>query len=201
MVTVKVFVEGGGQDKSLKVECRKGFSEFFKKAGFAGHMPRVVACGSRNDAFDSFCTACANGESAVLLVDSEDKVTADSVWAHLTARDGWQPPTSVDSDRAHLMVVVMETWFLADKPALARFFGQGFNADALPKNPNVEDIAKRDIYAGLERATKATKSKGTYGKGAHSFKLLQTIDPDLVKAASRHAADLLNALTHLLHAN
>lgn len=57
-MTVKVFVEGGGdKNKALDTQCRRGFSEFIRKAGLQGRMPRVVACGGRRAAFDRFCTA------------------------------------------------------------------------------------------------------------------------------------------------
>lgn len=68
---VKLYVEGGGDAALLRSACREGFAKFSGKAGLAGHMPRVVACGSRADAYDSFCTALRSGEAAMLLVDSE----------------------------------------------------------------------------------------------------------------------------------
>jgi len=67
---VKIYVEGGGDSAALKTACREGFSKFLSKAGLAGRMARVVACGSRADAFDSFLTAVRSGEVAILLVDS-----------------------------------------------------------------------------------------------------------------------------------
>lgn len=62
---MKLYVEGGGNAASLKTACREGFSKLLEKAGFKGRMPRIVACGSRNDAFDSFCTAIRIGEPAM----------------------------------------------------------------------------------------------------------------------------------------
>lgn len=56
MVGMKLYVEGGGDTNLLRTACRQGFSEFLKKAGLAGRMPRVVACGGRQDAYDAFCT-------------------------------------------------------------------------------------------------------------------------------------------------
>ncbi|WP_156013419.1 hypothetical protein [Thioalkalivibrio sp. HK1] len=44
---IKIYVEGGGDIKVLKTKCRKGFRNFFRKAGLDGRMPRVVACGGR----------------------------------------------------------------------------------------------------------------------------------------------------------
>lgn len=45
-MSVKVYVEGGGDhNKALQTQWRKGFSEFFLRAGLEGRMPAVVACG------------------------------------------------------------------------------------------------------------------------------------------------------------
>jgi len=76
-VKVKIYVEGGGDTRDLKTQCRQGFSEFFRKAGLEGHMPRIVAGGSRGRAFADFCTAlkqAREGDFIVLLVDSEAAV-------------------------------------------------------------------------------------------------------------------------------
>ena len=88
MVTIKIYVEGGGDRKELKTRCRQGFSRFFEKAGFTGRMPAVVACGSRQNAYDSFCTALKAADEdhlPMLLVDSEEAVS-QSPWAHLKSR-------------------------------------------------------------------------------------------------------------------
>ena len=89
MVGIKLYVEGGGDTNLLKTACRRGFTEFLKKVGLAGHLPRIVACGSRKNAYDSFCTAMEQGERALLLVDSEETVSSDpphQPWQHLGRR-------------------------------------------------------------------------------------------------------------------
>ncbi|MCA9527307.1 MAG: DUF4276 family protein [Myxococcales bacterium] len=187
-----VYVEGGGDRGALKPECRRGFSEFFRRAGISTSTFRVIACGSRDNAFRSFCTALEGGQRALLLVDSEDPVTAESAWAHLEARDRWVRPDGADEADCHLMAQCMESWFLADRDALASFFGADFNARALPGSPTaVERIPKPDVFSGLEGATRACKTKGSYGKGKHSFKILALIDPHRVRLASPFAARLL----------
>ncbi|MFO7565956.1 MAG: DUF4276 family protein [Enhygromyxa sp.] len=200
MRKVYVYVEGGGQRESLRKACRRGFSKFLDKAGFEGRMPKVVACGSRNDAFDSFVTAIGQGKSAVLLVDSEDRLRDDSPAKHLSLRDQWALADDLD-EQVHLMVQCMENWFLADKEALAEFFGQGFQSSGLPANPNVEEISKTDVIAGLRQATRAAKNKGQYSKGAHSFAILALIDPAKVKAAAPYAMRLFLYLHQALGAD
>jgi hypothetical protein len=187
MVGMKLFVEGGGDANVLKTACRRGFAEFLKKSGLDGHMPRIVACGGRRDAFDAFCTALNCGEAAILLVDSEDSVTSSQPWQHLQQRAGdkWIRPTGATDSHCHLMVQCMEAWFLADRETLETFFGQGFSSKALPTAANsIETVDKRQIYDSLENATKSCKTKASYGKGEHSFKILALIDPKKVTAAS-----------------
>ncbi|MEN9866284.1 MAG: hypothetical protein RL748_1874 [Pseudomonadota bacterium] len=65
---VRLYVEGGGDAATLKSSCREGFATFLEKAGLKGHMPRIIACGGREDAFDSFCTTIANGVNAFYLL-------------------------------------------------------------------------------------------------------------------------------------
>ena len=157
-------------------------------------MPSVKAWGPRNDAYKNFMKAHAKpGVIAVLLVDSEDPVTARTAWQHLRERDGWSRPARATDVQCHLMVQVMESWFLADPDALERFYGQGFRKSALPRNPKIETVSKRDVENGLSRST-ANSRKGRYHKGKHSFEILAKIDPGKVMAASDHAATFINAL-------
>jgi len=76
-VSVKIYVEGGGDSKEQHVRCREGFRKLIEKAGFRGRMLAIIAGGGRESAYDSFKTAVATGAQApypMLLVDSEDPV-------------------------------------------------------------------------------------------------------------------------------
>ena len=136
-MSVKLYVEGGGDSKSLKRACRRGFGKFLERAGAAGRMPRIVACGSRRDAYESFEAAHASQDGdAMLLVDAEATVTSQGPWQHLKVRDGWERPEGATDEQCHLMVQVMESWFLADADTLSSFYDQGFRkASDLPQNP------------------------------------------------------------------
>jgi len=197
-VNVKLYVEGGGDTNALRTRCREGFSEFFRKAGLEGRMPRIVACGGRDQAFGDFLTALGTAganDFIVLLVDAEAPVAnGDGPWTHLHRRDNWNQPPAAGEKNAHLMVQIMEAWFLADKNTLAKFFGDGFNRGALPGNPKVEEVAKSDVMDGLKAATRHCDRKGEYGKGRHSFEILARIDPAKVTEASPHARRLVEAL-------
>ena len=197
MVSIKVYVEGGGDSNQLRRQCRNGFREFFSKAGLEGHMPRVVACGSRQRAYDQFCAAIDEAEAGsfiVLLVDSETAVAAsDSPWEHLRKRDNWTQPSAATDDNAQLMVQCMEAWFIADRQSLSVYLGKDFKAAALPARDDVEAIAKGDLERTLKQATKSC-SKGSYNKGRHSFELLGCLDPSKVMNSSCHARRLIDAL-------
>ena len=197
-MNIKVFVEGGGETKALRTKCRRGFSNFFQKAGMEHHKPSVIASGSRRSAFDDFRAAvhrAKKDEFIVLLVDSEDPIAAgSSPWQHLKARDSWNQPSDATDDQVHLMVQCMEAWFLADKDTLVTYYGNGFNQNALPARQDIEKIPKNDVLNGLKNATRSGVSKGEYGKGQHSFDILAQIDPDKVIKASPHAKRLVKTL-------
>lgn len=128
------------------------------------------------------------GEICVLLVDAEGRVTAGTPAEHLYIRDGWDFPTLQDH-QVFLMVQAMEAWFLADRDALAIFYGNGFLANSLPGSPtNIEAVPKDDLERGLRHASRPTKTKGEYHKTQHGFALLALIDPVKVEKASPHAA-------------
>jgi hypothetical protein len=215
---VKLFVEGGGDSAALKTACREGFAKFLEKAGLGGRMPRIVACGGRQDAFDSFCTALNNGEAALLLVDSEALIGAAAQpgdgnakearsqwlpWQHLHQRvgDGWERPATAQDMQCHLMVQCMESWLVADRVNLKAFFGQGFQEDQLPAAArSLEAIPKEELYRTLTNATRNCKTKAQYGKGEHSFKLLTRVDPEKIMAASPWARRFVEGIQDTMHA-
>jgi Domain of unknown function (DUF4276) len=198
MVEMRLYVEGGGDSKLLRIACRHGFSEFLRKAGLKSRMPRIVACGGRDQAYRDFCTALKQGaNAAMLLVDSEDAVEVSSPWTHLGQRPGdrWVAPRDSTDDDCHPMVQCMESGLLTDRETLTAFFGQGFNATALPDpRSDIESKSKSSIYESLLRATRDCKTKARYSKGEHSFDLLARIDPKKVIAGSRWAARFVTVL-------
>ena len=126
-------------------------------------------------------------------MDSEDALTlGSSTWHHLLNRDGWGRPEGADDDQAFLMVQVMETWFLADRDALRKYFGAKLNEKAFKKWPKLEDLSKDAVLDVLERATASCRKR--YSKGKTSFELLAIVDPAQVEAACPHAKALLEKL-------
>lgn len=197
VVSVKLFVEGGGARTSQRTACRKGFRIFIEKAELSGRMPGIVACGTRRDAYERFKFHIQNvkDSTAILLVDSEDPIRAKDPWQHLEERehDSWERPSEASNDQCHFMVQVMESWFLADKNALGEFYGQGFRESALPANPQIEEISKKDVLDGLGQAARET-AKRRYDKGSHGFDILATLDPAKIQEASPHAKCFIETL-------
>jgi hypothetical protein len=194
-VSVCVFVEGGGTQAKTQTACRKAFRLFFEKVLGDRPKPRVIASGSRDEAYRDFCRSLKNDPGAfpVLLVDSEDPVPAgrDAV-THLRNRERhWT--SAMPDGQVHLMVQCMEAWFLADIPAVAKYYGHDFQTSALPGNPNIEQIPKPDVMNGLHNATRAT-DKGPYHKTRHGFDILERIDPGGVRQRSAHADALFTLL-------
>lgn len=195
-----IYVEGGGNTAYLCSELRCGFKALFESAGFIGRLPKIVACGTRNDAFNDFKTAFLSktkGDVIILLVDSEETVSASTKWEHVINRDSWCKLANVTENNIFLMVVTMESWFLADTDGLAKFFGQGFDVKKLPQNKNIEMIDKTKLYDGLKSATKKS-SKGEYGKGQHSFKILNFLDAKKVKEHGKCSKEFFDYLNEVL---
>lgn len=194
-MSVRVYVEGGGDSGSSKAACREAFLRFFQKLSNLKLNPRVIASGGRMKAFQNFCDALqANkGDEILLLVDAERPVTA-SVWHHLRmAPDNWKKPRLAADKQAHLMVQSMEAWFMADKEAVSRYYGREFRVGSLPSRKDIENIPKDDLVPALERATRNTK-KGRYHKTRHAFEILAVISPDKVQQRSPHGKRLFRAL-------
>lgn len=202
-MSVTLFVEGGGDGKDLKSECRRGFRELLTNVGFGGRMPTIVACGPRNDAFDDFQTALKQDLNLpILLVDSEDLVKeANSpnnplgAWNHLHERDGWEKPKAASDHQAQLMVTTMETWLIADPTAVINHF-LGINDKKLP-SVNLESRRKEDILDALENTTSQT-NKGKYKKGRDSFDLLAKLNPEELKNKLPHFRRFVEALDAIL---
>ncbi len=183
MSRVKLYVEGGGKGKELQSRCREGFRKLLEKAGFVGRMPRIVACGSRNDTFDRFSTAMDGPPSAghpILLVDSEDPISGGP-WQHLSKRDGWACPDEASDDQAQLMVTCMETWVMADHNALRTCFGANLQENALLPVTGLEERSQGEIQGALKHATRNCGRTKKYTKGKRSFQVLGKLNPDTLR--------------------
>ncbi|MCI0697082.1 DUF4276 family protein [candidate division KSB1 bacterium] len=199
---IRLYVEGAGNDIHTKKLLRDGFRSFLNALIQIARMNRIkfqiIACGRRNQAFSDFSTALQKHPNAfnILLVDSEASVSK-SPWQHLQGRDGWNAG-QVSDEHCHLMVQIMEAWLIADLSALNRFYGRGFNENAVPKNPNVEQIEKKTLLSALKDATRNT-SKGEYHKTRHGFRILEQLEVAKVRHAAPHCDRLFKTLAEKMN--
>jgi len=188
---IRIYIEGGGENEKLRARCREAFQALFKKSGFKGKMPRLIACGSRTNAFRDFSNSLKKNPNAfsILLVDSEDTVNelspnphSDMAWIHLKRKnkDNWNRPEGTKPYQALLMATSMETWIATDRVALKAFFGKDFQENALPALDNIEDHDSKGVFEKLKLATRKCKEDKRYQKGEISFKILETLDPQIL---------------------
>lgn len=205
MSGVTIYMEGGGNRNRRKNRLEKGVDGFLgalRQKVLAGRRNwRVVPCGDRARAWKGFANAREHADSdeiVVLLVDSEGPVTTPTSVEHLRTRqgDGWDM-AGVPADRVHLMVQTMETWIVADPEELAKYYGRGFDGNALPKATDLETVDKAVIADALARATRRT-GKGGYDKIEHASDLLARIDPAKARHRCRHCDRLFSALARAI---
>jgi hypothetical protein len=197
---VVIYVEGGGETNYLKRAVRRAFHDFLGQLNLRD-QPRVHPSGSRSDAYDDFCQAVRERTRALLLVDSEGRIPPGSnPWAHLKQRDGWKKPRGADKEDCHLMVQCMESWFLADRALLSRFFGEAFSDRSLSANPKIEEVPKGAVQRGMENASRHSK-KGKYAHGRISYEILACMDPHLIRQKSPWADRLFSDLERRLGVN
>ena len=199
MTGVTIYMEGGGNSTGQKRRLRAGMNEFLselsEKVRENRRQWRLVPCGSRQRAYETFNNArghAGEDEIIVLLVDAEEPVTVPTPVEHLRTGPGWDL-SGVNEDRVHLMVQTMETWIVADPDALAVYYGQGFRANALPSRRNLEEEDKTEVASALHRATERTR-KGEYHKIRHAADLLALIDPAKARRRCRHCERLFATL-------
>jgi hypothetical protein len=187
---IRIYVEG---DPAL----RQGFHSFFEELRELARRKNVrwnvITCGARNLTYEAFKTALKTHPDAfnVLLVDAEESVDSNP-WEHLRRRDGWSSE-GCDDEQCHLMVQTMEAWFMADIEALKRYYKQGFQEGALPKNLQVEQLSKNDLNERLKRATQHTQ-KRAYHKTRHAPHILAQIDVANVCQVAPHCNRLFITL-------
>lgn len=181
-MNVKVYVECGDEG-DLKGRFRESFASLCRKLGLAGKLPRIIPCGSRNEAMQDFRRAIASPETGtkyLLLVDSESPCPLSDPWVHLLKDGGdhYSSPANATADQCHLMTQATEAWFVADRAALKKVYGKGFDEGPLPAPQNAELQSKADLQSALNRAAKSTKRQ-KYQK-SHAPDIIGELDPATV---------------------
>ena len=197
---IRVYFEG---DSAL----RKGFNNFLKSeidlARQRGLGFNLIAGGSTAETIKDFMIAARTHKDAIniVLIDS-DKPDNGNLIAEVKRRESWD--TEVGSEiqdyQIHFMVQVMESWFLADRDALKKYYKQGFREGRLPGNQNVERISKSDVVIGLAKATRHTAKK-KYHKTQHAPALLSSLDVDKVRSNAPSCNRLFHSLRSLIISN
>lgn len=193
---IRIYFEGA---KFLRPALGDFLSDVRQQATKKQIQWNIIASGSRGRAFDDFRAALNNHPDAfnLLLVDAEAPVV-HTPWEHLRRRqlDQWPQPDADDS-HCHLMVQMMEAWFVADVQALKDYYKQGFNENAVPGTSDVEKIAKDQIEIALKEATRKT-SKGKYHKTRHAPAILSLLNVDKVRQAAPHCDRLFKTLHEII---
>jgi len=200
-------VEGGGEGKVLRSQCREGFSRLLRKC-FPNQMPKIIAGGSRNNTYEMFKQSLLSNDPttcSILLVDSEDPVmgtdySLDSplAWNHLISRDQWEKPLNAANNQAQLMTTCMETWIMADPDAIISFFGSHARRNALLPINNLEILNRHDVQDSLEQATEDCGRDRMYKKGERSFRILASLDPTKLNQNLKYFQRFIRTLTQLL---
>ena len=205
MISLTIYMEGGGDSNGQLAQLRTGMDRFLTpiKDRFREKHWRwkLIPCGGRRSAYDKFSNAMKNqkpGEKIILLVDAEAPITESTRTLHLEKRpgDGWDL-SGVSEDHIHLMAQSMEAWIVADPEALSEYYGQNFLVNKLPVRQNLEEEPKVDCAAKLADATRNTQ-KGEYKKIKHAAELLGKISSAKVRERCPHAETLFSTLNKLI---
>jgi Domain of unknown function (DUF4276) len=202
---IQIFIEGGskGQDRFSSQKLRIGFASFLSELVAEAREKKIRfninICGSTDQTFRIFQSANkkANNSFPCFLVDSDKPLEADDTPKVFLQREKNWDFENIEDNQCHLMVQIMESWFLADVETLKSFYGQNFKHNAIPKQPNVEKIAKLEVENFLDKATNET-SKGKYHKIRHGTELLGKIKTVKVKEKAEHCRRLFETIVKKL---
>ena len=213
---IRFYVEGastGAKSNAGKSDARKAFHIFLTEIRHVAvnqnlEWHSIKLCGSRQSTYENFCSSLANETEIfhVLLVDAEENAEGNSyesgkIWDYLSKHsgDGWIKPAKAEEHHVYLMVRTMETWIVADRENLKKFYGRDFHENAIPKNSHLENVMKNQLEESLDRATvKTSKGKYSKNKSRDSFFILMTTDPEIVKEACLSCRRLFTELLKVL---
>ncbi|MDQ7821984.1 MAG: DUF4276 family protein [Candidatus Eremiobacteraeota bacterium] len=185
-MSAHIYLEGGGDSKELHTRCREGFRRLIENCGFRGRMPRLIACGSRDSAFEDFKRAHGAGASdeyIALWIDSEEPMEdINRAWEHLhnvTTVSKWEKPDGAEDNQVLFMTTCMETWIIADRATLKEHYDKSLLESALPPLDNLEQRSRHEVQEDLAHAT--WNCSNSYKKGRRSFDLLGKLTPAVLE--------------------
>jgi hypothetical protein len=194
---IRLYIEGGGPSEHTKRPLRDGFREFFRQIHQEARSKKkkftTIVCGSREQTLELFSQALQDHPDAInlLLIDADEPVVSgplEHVKRHF--KKGWP---GLAEERCHLMVQIMEAWFLADVERLQEYYSKGFRANSIPRADDVETVPIARVLRALKDATHDC-SKGEYHKIHHASELLQRVRTSRVRSASKHCDRLFKTL-------
>ena len=192
---IRIYFEG---DRRLRIGFHSFFGSIIGEARKRQIRFQLVA-GGATPIRDFMNAVRAHPDSFNLLLVDSDAPDDGTLIRRVKAHADWDASVArvVNDEQIHFMVQVMESWFLADRDALLRFYGAGFREGRLPGNPAEEQIPKVDVLEGLRHATRATQ-KGTYHKTQHAPKLLGIVSPDRVRSSAPACERLFDTLERVV---
>ncbi|HLJ09906.1 MAG TPA: DUF4276 family protein [Planctomycetaceae bacterium] len=201
MTNVRLYVEGGGDQKNTKQLLQNAIGAFLANglAQFGTkRRPKVIVWGANLHTLALFSAAISKHSQSVcvLLVDADGPVDCAPA-EQLRRKHDWRKPQAVSDEQVHLMVQTMEAWIVADREALRDFYGPNLNEKQLSGRDDVEEIPTHELLEGLKRATRSTR-KGEYHKIRHASILLQRINAGKAASRARHLKSLLEYLAKVL---
>jgi hypothetical protein len=204
MREVVVYVEGGGPTRLQQKEFRTGLDQFFislkKLADDNDCRLTFSPRGGIEQVLADFDIAYnpPSTEIYYLLVDSDGPVISVPR-NHLKTKFSsyrFLDDKKIPDNRIHLMVQVMESWFIADISALERFFGEGFDSAQIPQDQEIESIDGDVAINSLKSASKGS-SRGEYKLySTIEFEtgILKQLNPDILKDKAPHCKRLFEIL-------
>ena len=195
---VNIYFEGS---IDLTPGFRRLFDRHVERARRRGIKFNLYAGGSRYETVKDFLDSCRSNPSYlnILLIDSESAVSdvRRSIRA-LRRHRVWEAGVRCEDGQINFMVQAMEAWFVADRRALVSYFGNRFNANALPSPQNAESIPPNNLVAaiqrGLRRQGRGGRRYNRYNKVVDGAALLGLLDHDTVSRHCSHFRRLMDFL-------
>jgi hypothetical protein len=193
-VKVRLYVEGGpkGTNADGLRRFRNGFKQHFLKLDPRLSSLGVSPCGSTEETIRDYARAVSEREPdcmVAMLVDSDAPVATGTPAMHLQTKLDFAKIPAEARESVFLMVQCMEAWLVVDVNALEKCFGKKLKANALPPNPNIESVTKRDLLSAFANAIRDTPG-APYHKINHGAKILAELNPVIVGNRSGNARSL-----------
>jgi hypothetical protein len=192
-VNAYIYIEGGAQgadSKFLKIRCQEAFHNLLERMSYQGRMPRLVACGGREDVYERFSIEHSLRTAAyvAMWIDSEEPVAdLETAWTHLervTTVGRLVRPALATDDQVLFMATCMETWIVADRGTLENHYGSYLQQSALPPLNNLEQRTRQHVQECLARATRDCAN--AYEKGKRSYAIFGLLNPETLQQHLPH---------------